>query len=140
MGENYQQAPQRGVYKEREMRSNFKVGKTVAGFAYAVSGRPDATNPRLLFDTFSKTTDRATEKLKSSKKYYFSSGNGFYRLYSIHMTIMRELEFNLDDGTEGFPCLDDDEEIEPEVKMINGRIVLEDPFDLPNPAKMRRQK
>jgi hypothetical protein len=123
------------------MRSNFKVGKTVAGFAYAVSGRPDATNPRLLFDTFSKTTDRATEKLKSSKKYYFSNGNGFYRLYSIHMTIMRELEFNLDDGTEGFPCLDDDEEIEPEVKMIRGRLVVEDAFDLKNPiTTTRRQK
>ena len=123
------------------MRSNFKVGKTVAGFAYAVSGRPDAINPRLLFDTFSKTTDRATEKLKSSKKYYFSSGNGFYRLYSIHMTIMRELEFNLDEGTEGFPCLDDDEEIEPEVKMIKGRLVVEDAFDLKNPiTTTRRQK
>jgi hypothetical protein len=110
------------------MRSNFKVGKTIAGFAYSVA-RPESPNARVLFDTFSKTQERATEKLKNSKKYFFSNGDGVYRLYSIHMTIMRELEFNLDEGTEGFPCLDDDEEIEPEPKIIRGRLVIEDAFD-----------
>jgi hypothetical protein len=53
------------------------------------------------------------------------------------MTIMRELEFNLDEGAEGFPCLDDDEEVEPEVKMIRGRIVVEDAFNLTNSPKGR---
>ena len=122
------------------MRSNFKVGKTIAGFAYSVA-RPDSPNARVLFDTFAKTQDKATEKLKRSKKFFYSNGDGVYRLYSIHMTIMRELEFNLDEGTEGFPCLDDDEEIEPEVKMIRGRLVVEDAFDLKNPiTTTRRQK
>jgi hypothetical protein len=110
------------------MRSNFRVGKTIAGFAYSVA-RPESPNARVLFDTFAKTQDKATQKLKNSKKYFFSKGDGIYRLYSIHMTIMRELEFNLDDGTEGFPCLDDDEEIEPEPKIIRGRLVIEDAFD-----------
>jgi hypothetical protein len=110
------------------MRSNFKVGKTIAGFAYSVA-RPESPNSRVLFDTFAKTQDKATQKLKNSKKYFFSKGDGIYRLYSIHMTIMRELEFNLDEGTEGFPCLDDDEEIEPEPKIIRGRLVIEDAFD-----------
>ena len=110
------------------MRSNFKVGKTIAGFAYSVA-RPESPNARVLFDTFAKTQDKATQKLKNSKKYFFSNGDAIYRLYSIHMTIMRELEFNLDEGTEGFPCLDDDEEIEPEPKIIRGRLVIEDAFD-----------
>jgi len=110
------------------MRSNFKVGKTIAGFAYSVA-RPESPNARVLFDTFAKTQDKATQKLKNSKKFFFSNGDAIYRLYSIHMTIMRELEFNLDDGTEGFPCLDDDEEIEPEPKIIRGRLVIEDAFD-----------
>jgi hypothetical protein len=118
------------------MRSNFKVGKTIAGFAYSVA-RPESPNARVLFDTFAKTQDKATQKLKNSKKYFFSKGDGIYRLYSIHMTIMRELEFNLDEGTEGFPCLDDDEEVEPEVKMIRGRIVVEDAFNLTNSPKGR---
>jgi hypothetical protein len=110
------------------MRINFRVGKTIAGFAYSVA-RPESPNARVLFDTFAKTQDKATQKLKNSKKYFFSKGDGIYRLYSIHMTIMRELEFNLDEGTEGFPCLDDDEEIEPEPKIIRGRLVIEDAFD-----------
>ena len=123
------------------MRSNFRVGKTIAGFAYSVA-RPESPNARVLFDTFSKTQERATEKLKNSKKYFFSNGDGIYRLYSIHMTIMRELEFNLDEDTEGFPCLDDDEEIEPEPKMIRGRLVIEDAFDctpVKKNIKARRQ-
>jgi hypothetical protein len=33
--------------------------------------------------------------------------------------------------------LDDDEEVEPEVKMIRGRIVVEDAFDLTNSPKGR---
>ena len=119
------------------MRSNFRVGKTIAGFAYSVA-RPDSPNARVLFDTFSKTQERATEKLKSSKKFFYSNGDGIYRLYSIHMTIMRELEFNLDDGTEGFPCLDDDEEIEPELKVIRGRVVIEDAFDFKNSPQGRQ--
>jgi len=118
------------------MRSNFRVGKTIAGFAYSVA-RPESPNARVLFDTFSKTQERATEKLKNSKKYFFSNGDGVYRLYSIHMTIMRELEFNLDEGTEGFPCLDDDEEIEPEPKIIRGRLVIEDAFDFKNSPQGR---
>ena len=123
------------------MRSNFRVGKTIAGFAYSVA-RPESPNARVLFDTFSKTQERATEKLKNSKKYFFSNGDGIYRLYSIHMTIMRELEFNLDEGTEGFPCLDNDEEIEPEPKIIRGRLVIEDAFDctpVKKNIKARRQ-
>ena len=120
------------------MRSNFKVGKTIAGFAYSVA-RPDSPNARVLFDTFAKTQDKATQKLKSSKKFFYSNGDGIYRLYSIHMTIMRELEFNLDEGTEGFPCLDDDEEIEPEPKIIRGRLVIEDAFDC-TPVKKRKEK
>jgi hypothetical protein len=142
MGENYQQAPQRGVIKESEMsvRSNFKVGKTIAGFAFTTSRDPDGTHSRMLMETFAKTKERSEAKLVNSKKYFFSQGHKFYRLYSVHMTVMRELEFNLNDGMQGFPCLDDDEDIEPEVKKINGRIVLEDPFDLPNPAKMHRKR
>jgi len=119
------------------MRSNFKVGKTIAGFAFTVSRDPDSPNSRMLLDTFAKTKDRAQDKLVNSKKYFFSKGEGVYRLYSIHMTVMRELEFNLDDGTEGFPCLDDDEDIEPEPKMIRGRIVVEDAFDFTNSPKGR---
>jgi hypothetical protein len=50
---------------------------------------------------------------------------------------MHEMDMNLIFNEEqGFPVLDDDEDIKPEVKMINGKIVIEDPFDLPNPAKM----
>jgi hypothetical protein len=122
------------------MRSNFRVGKTIAGFAFTVSRDPDSPNSRMLLDTFAKTKDRAQQKLVNSKKYFYSQGDGVYRLYSVHMTVMRELEFNLDDGTEGFPCLDDDEDIEPEVKMINGRLVIEDAFDLKNPIKTTRRR
>ena len=119
------------------MRSNFKVGKTIAGFAFTV-GRHDASQSRLLIDTFSKTKERAEEKLKRSKKFFFSKGDGVYRMYSIHMTVMRELEFNLD---EGLPVLEDDEEeFIPEIKMVNGRLVLEDAFDLKNPITTTRRR
>jgi len=122
------------------MRSNIRVGKTIAGFAYTVS-KPNSINPRVLIETFAKTQDRSKAKLVNSKKYFFSKGEAEYRLFSIHMTIMKELELNLDDGIDGFPVLDDDEEIEPEVKMINGRVVIEDAFDLKNPVTpLRRRK
>ena len=108
------------------MRSNFKVGKTIAGFAYTV-GRHEAPNERVLFETFARTKDKATEKLKASKKYFYTKGIDFkYRLFSIHMTVMHELEFNLDEEPAGFPCLEDDDK--PEVKMIGGRVVIEDAF------------
>ena len=122
------------------MRSNFKVGKVIAGFAYTVSRDPDSPNSRMLLDTFSKTQEKATAKLVNSKKYFFSEGNGVYRLYSVHMTVMRELEFNLDEGLVGIPNLDDDEEEHQPLQRLNGRIVLEDPFDLKNPITTTRRR
>jgi hypothetical protein len=109
------------------MRSNFRVGKTIAGFAYTVS-RHESDNSRMLFDTFAKTKDKATEKLKTSKKYFYTKDIDLkYRLFSVHMTVMHELEFNLDeDDSDGFPVLDDDDK--PEVKTIRGRVVVEDAF------------
>ena len=122
------------------VRSNFKVGKTIAGFAFTVSKDPDSEHSRMLMETFAKTKERAEAKLVNSKKYFFSQGHQVYRLYSVHMTVMRELEFNLNDGIQGFPCLDDDEDFEPAVKKINGRIVIEDPFDLKNPVTTTRRR
>ena len=131
--------PRKGALERREMRSNFKVGKVIAGFAYTVSKDPDSPHSRMLLDTFAKTQEKATAKLVNSKKYFFSEGNGVYRLYSVHMTVMRELEFNLDEGLVGIPSLDDDDEEHQPLKRLNGRIVLEDPFDLPNPLTTRRR-
>ena len=56
------------------MRSNFKVGKTIAGFAFTV-GRHDASQSRLLIDTFSKTKERAEEKLKDRKSTRLNSSH-----------------------------------------------------------------
>jgi len=123
------------------MRSKIAVGKTIAGFAYTVSKNHNGDgNERVLIDTFAKTQTKAKAKLVNSKRYFYSKEYSKYRLFSVHLSVMRELELNLDDDDTGFPCLDDDDDIEPEVKKINGRIVLEDPFDLPNPAKMHRKR
>lgn len=123
------------------VRSKFTVGKTIAGFAFTVAKNPEVEHSRMLMETFSKTKERAEDKLVNSKRYFFSQGHDkVYRLYSVHMTVMRELEFNLNDGMQGFPCLDDEEDFEAAVKKINGRIVLEDPFDLNNPVTTTRRK
>jgi len=63
--------------------------------------------------------------LLKSKRYFYEKENLEFRLFSVHLTLMNEVKLNLD-GTEGLPVSDDDEE--PEVKMINGRVVLEDMF------------
>jgi len=123
------------------MRSKIAVGKTIAGFAYTVSKNHNGDgNERVLIDTFAKTQTKAKAKLVNSKRYFYSKEYSKYRLFSVHLSVMRELELNLDDGMEGFPCLDDDEDYEPPVKTINGRIVIEDPFDLKNPATTTRRK
>ena len=120
------------------MRSRFNVGKTIAGFAYTISKQEGETG-RMLMHTFSKTQEMAKAKLVNSPKYFFSVGNGHYRLFSIHLTVMQELDPNLGDDTLGFPSLDGDET--PRLNMLNGRIVLEDNFELVNPiTTTRRQK
>lgn len=118
------------------MHSNIAVGKTIAGFAYTVSKHGNG-NERVLIETFAKTQDKAKAKLVNSKRYFFSKEHAKYRLFSVHLKVMHELKLNLDDDTDGFPVLDDDE---PEVKMINGRIVLEDAFDLKNPVTTTRRR
>jgi hypothetical protein len=77
-------------------------------------------------ETFAKTQDVAKAKLLKSKRYFYEKENLEFRFFSVHLTLMNEVKLNLD-GTKGLPVLDDDDE-EPEVKMINGRVVLEDMF------------
>jgi hypothetical protein len=122
------------------MKQVITEGKTIAGFAYAYKKHPDAPE-RILMETFAKTQNKAKTKIKSHSKFKYSPNIENYRLFSVHLKVMREMDMNLIFSEEqGFPVLDDDEDIKPEVKMINGRIVIEDPFDLPNPAKMNKKR
>jgi hypothetical protein len=121
------------------MRRTISVGKLIAGFAYSYKKHEEA-NERVLLDTFAKTQKLAKQKLKTSLRFFYKPDEGHYRLFSVHMKMMQELPLNLDEPNDGFPVLDDDEEIEPEIKMINGRLVIEDAFDLKNPVVLRRKK
>ena len=121
------------------MKRKLGVGKLIAGFAYSYKKHAEA-NERVLLDTFAKTQKLARQKLKKSSKFFYKPDEGHYRLFSIHMSLMQELPLNLDEPNDGFPVLGDDEEIGPEIKMINGRLVIEDAFDLKNPVILRRKK
>jgi hypothetical protein len=118
-------------YKEPKMPRGTRIGtiqikKTIAGFAYTSSKKVGNPNERVMMETFAKTQDVAKAKLLKSKRYFYEKENLEFRFFSVHLTLMNEVKLNLD-GTEGLPVLDDDDE-EPEVKMINGRVVLEDMF------------
>ena len=102
-----------------------EVKKTIAGFAYLSSKKMGNPNERAMLETFAKTQDMAKARLLRSKRFVYSKDHFNFRLFSVHLTLMNEVELNLD-GTEGLPVLDDD--YEPEVKMINGRVVLQDMF------------
>jgi hypothetical protein len=60
----------------------------------------------------------------------------------VHLKVMRELDMNLTLHDElGLPELEDDDfPEEPVIKVINGRLVLEDAFDLKNPIITTRRK
>jgi hypothetical protein len=121
------------------MKQVITEGKTIAGFAYAYKKHPDAPE-RMLMETFARTQDKAKAKIKSHSKFKYCPEIEKYRLFSVHLKVMREMDMNLIFGEEqGFPVLDDDEEIEPEVKVIRGRIVVEDAFDC-TPVKKRKER
>ena len=124
------------------MKQVITEGKVIAGFAYAYKKHPDAPE-RMLMQTFARTQSKAKVKIKNHSTFKYCPDLAKYRLFSVHLKVMREMDMNLTQHDEmGLPELDDDEEedIQLEVKKINGRIVLEDPFDLPNPAKMHRKR
>ena len=119
------------TYKEPKMPRGTRIGtieikKTIAGFAYTSSKKVGKPRERVIMDTFAKTQDMAKARLLRTKGFFYEKDHLNYRLFSVHLSLMHEVELNLD-GTEGLPVLDDDDE-EPEVKMINGRIVLQDMF------------
>jgi hypothetical protein len=123
------------------MKSVITEGQTIAGFAYAYKKHPNAPE-RVLMETFARTQGKAKVKIKNHSKFKYNPNLENYRLFSVHLKVMRELDMNLTLHDElGLPELDDDEEdVQPEVKKINGRIVLEDAFDFKNPVVLRRKK
>jgi hypothetical protein len=121
------------------MKQVITEGKIIAGFAYAYKKHPDAPE-RVLMETFARTQSKAKVKIKNHSKFKYCPDLEKYRLFSVHLKVMREMDMNLTLHDEmGLPVLDDDEDIEPEVKVINGRLVLEDAFDLKNPMTPRRR-
>jgi hypothetical protein len=124
------------------MKSKIKIGKVVAGFAYTYAKSERSERELIVMETFAKTQDMAKDKLLRSKRYFYNKDRGRYRLFSVHLTAMHEVDLNLHE-TDGFPVLDDDEEFEPEVpepQMIGGRLVIEDPFYFPPPTKVQGKK
>lgn len=122
------------------MRSKIKLGKVIGGFAYTLSKYEGGENELIMMETFAKSQDKAKEKLLRSKKYHYIKDPSRYRLFSVHLTPMHEVDMNLH-ATDGLPVLDDDDEPEPEApkpQMIKGRLVIEDPFYFPPPTKVQR--
>ena len=124
------------------MKQVITEGKTIAGFAYAYKKHPDAPE-RMLLETFARTQSKAKVKIKNHSKFRYNPNLENYRLFSVHLKVMREMDMNLTLHDElGLPELDDDDEFpeEPIIKKINGRLVLEDAFDLKNPVTTTRRR
>jgi hypothetical protein len=122
------------------MKQVITDGKVIAGFAYAYKKHPDAPE-RMLMETFSRTQSKAKVKIKNHSKFKYCPDLEKYRLFSVHLKVMREMDMNLTPHDElGLPELEDDDfPEEPVIKTINGRLILEDAFDLKNPITSRRR-
>lgn len=124
------------------MKTKVKLGKVIGGFAYTYARSETSEKELIVMETFAKTQDLAKARLLRSRRYFYNKDRGRYRLFSVHLMPMHEVELNLHE-TDGLPVLDDDEEFEPEVpeaQMIGGRLVIEDPFYFPPPTKVEKRK
>ena len=121
------------------MKQVITEGKVIAGFAYAYKKHPDAPE-RVLMETFARTQSKAKVKIKNHSKFKYCPDLEKYRLFSVHLKVMREMDMNLTLHDElGLPELEDDDFLDEPIKTINGRLVLEDAFDLKNPMTTRRR-
>jgi hypothetical protein len=124
------------------MKTKVKLGKVIGGFAYTYAKSETSEKELIVMETFAKTQDFAKAKLLRSKRYFYNKDRGRYRLFSVQMIPMHEVDLNLY-PTDEFPVLDDDDEFEPEVpkpQMIGGRLVIEDPFYFPPQTKIEKRK
>ena len=122
------------------MKQVITEGKVIAGFAYAYKKHSDAPE-HLLMATFARTQSKAKAKIKNHSRFKYCPDLKRYRLFSVHLAVMREVGMNLTAHDEmGLPDLEDDDlPEEPIIKTINGRLVLEDAFDLKNPMTTRKE-